>query len=44
MTTAMADRPVILLHHQLATWAMRSDIVYAARTDEYTLAHEFRPR
>jgi peptide/nickel transport system substrate-binding protein len=44
MTTAMADRPVLLLHHQLATWAMRSDIVYAARTDEYTLAHEFRPR
>ena len=44
MTTAMADRPVILLHHQLATWAMQSGLAYAARTDEYTLAHEFRSR
>ena len=43
MTLAMADRPVILLHHQFATWAMRSDLRYAARTDEYTFAHHFRP-
>ena len=43
MTAAMSDRPVLLLHHQLATWAMRRDLAYAARTDEYTLAHHFRP-
>jgi len=42
MALAMADRPVILLHHQLATWAMRRELGYAARTDEYTLAHHFR--
>jgi len=43
MALAMADRPVILLHHQLATWAMRRELRYAARTDEYTFAHHFRP-
>ncbi len=43
MTLAMADRPVILLHHQVATWAMRRELRYAARTDEYTFAHHFRP-
>jgi peptide/nickel transport system substrate-binding protein len=42
MTLALADRPVILLHHQFATWAMRRDLRYAARTDEYTFAHQFR--
>jgi peptide/nickel transport system substrate-binding protein len=42
MRLAMADRPVILLHHQVATWAMRRDLRYAARTDEYTFAHHFR--
>ena len=26
MALAMADRPVVLLHHQLATWAMRKDL------------------
>jgi len=43
MALTMADRPVILLHHQIATWAMRRDLRYAARTDEYTFAHHFRP-
>ncbi len=43
MRLAMADRPVILLHHQFATWAMRRELRYAARTDEYTFAHHFRP-
>jgi peptide/nickel transport system substrate-binding protein len=42
MRLAMADRPVILLHHQVATWAMRRELRYAARTDEYTFAHRFR--
>jgi peptide/nickel transport system substrate-binding protein len=43
MALAIADRPVILLHHQVATWAMRRELRYAARTDEYTFAHHFRP-
>jgi peptide/nickel transport system substrate-binding protein len=44
MALALADRPVILLHHQLASWAMRRELRYAARTDEYTFAHHFRPQ
>ena len=35
---------VILLHHQLASWAMKKGIAYSARTDEYTFARDFRPR
>jgi len=41
---ALKDTPVILLHHQLASWAMKKGIAYTARTDEYTFAHDFRPR
>jgi peptide/nickel transport system substrate-binding protein len=44
MTAAMQSYAVIPLHHQMASWAMRKGLSYAARTDEYTLAHEFRPR
>jgi peptide/nickel transport system substrate-binding protein len=44
MTLAMRDHAVIPLHHQVASWAMRKGVGYAARTDEYTLAHQFRPR
>ena len=44
MTLAMRDVAVIPLHHQIATWAMRKDLAYAARTDEYTFAHHFRQR
>ncbi|MBE0627652.1 MAG: ABC transporter substrate-binding protein [Burkholderiales bacterium] len=43
-TLALKDTPVILLHHQLASWAMNKGIAYTARTDEYTFAHDFRPR
>jgi len=44
MAAAMAEVPVIPLHHQIVTWAMRSDITYTPRTDEFTFAHLFRPR
>lgn len=44
MRLALADRPVLLLHHQVASWAMRRDLAYAARTDEYTFAFQFRPQ
>jgi peptide/nickel transport system substrate-binding protein len=44
MDMAMRDYAVIPLHHQMATWAMTQPIVYTPRTDEYSLAHRFRPR
>jgi peptide/nickel transport system substrate-binding protein len=40
---ALKDYAVIPLHHQYATWALRKGIKYAARTDEFTFAHQFRP-
>ncbi len=43
-TLALKDVPVILLHHQLASWAMKKGIAYDARTDEYTFARDFHPR
>ncbi len=43
-TLALKDVPVILLHHQLASWAMKKNLAYSARTDEYTFARDFRPR
>ncbi|MPZ43059.1 MAG: ABC transporter substrate-binding protein [Betaproteobacteria bacterium] len=44
MAIAVKDYAVILLHHQVATWAMRSDLRYPGRTDEYTLAQFFSAR
>jgi peptide/nickel transport system substrate-binding protein len=41
---ALKDVPVVLLHHQLASWAMKKSLAYDARTDEYTFARDFRPR
>ena len=34
----------IPLHYQMATWAMKRNLSYAARTDEFTLAHRFKPQ
>jgi len=39
---AVRDVAYIPLHYQIATWAMRRSLVYAARTDEFTFAHQFR--
>ena len=41
---AAGDLAIIPLYHQIATWAMKKNIGYVARTDEFTLAHEFRPQ
>ncbi len=41
--TAMRDRGIIPLYHQVNLWAARKGIVYTPRTDERTYAHEFRP-
>lgn len=38
MVTAMKDQAAIPLYHQIATWAMRKDLHYSARTDEFTFA------
>ncbi|MGH8619450.1 MAG: ABC transporter substrate-binding protein [Burkholderiales bacterium] len=40
---AMNDVALLPLYHQLAAWAMKRDIDYAPRTDEFTLAQHFRP-
>jgi peptide/nickel transport system substrate-binding protein len=41
---ALKDVPVILLHHQLASWAMKKDLAYSPRTDEFTFARDFRSK
>jgi peptide/nickel transport system substrate-binding protein len=42
--SAFAAREVIFipLHYQVVTWAMKSSLDYAARTDEFTFAHNFK--
>jgi peptide/nickel transport system substrate-binding protein len=42
-TLALRDQAVIPLHHQVAVWALKRPLTYAARTDEYTFAHDIRP-
>jgi peptide/nickel transport system substrate-binding protein len=41
-TLALKDVPVLPLHHQIAIWALKRPLTYAARTDEYTFAHHIR--
>ncbi|HTD90891.1 MAG TPA: ABC transporter substrate-binding protein [Burkholderiales bacterium] len=41
---AVNDLGIIPLYHQHNLWATRKGITYAPRTDERTLAHEFRPQ
>jgi peptide/nickel transport system substrate-binding protein len=41
---AVGELGVIPLYHQHNLWAVRKGISYAARTDERTLAHEFKPQ
>ena len=44
--SALAAREVafIPLHYQIVTWAMKDNLSYIARTDEFTFAHYFKPR
>jgi peptide/nickel transport system substrate-binding protein len=39
---AMNDIALIPLHHQIVTWAMKKNLRYTPRTDEFTLAHHFK--
>ncbi|MDB5809458.1 MAG: Oligopeptide transporter, periplasmic oligopeptide-binding protein OppA [Betaproteobacteria bacterium] len=41
---AVGDLGIIPLHHQVNLWGTRKGTVYTPRTDERTLAHEFRPQ
>ena len=41
---AASETAIIPLHYQIVTWAMRSNLSYAARTDEFTFAWQFKPR
>jgi len=40
---AMADYPMVQLHHQMDVWAMRADLFYPVRIDGFTLAYKVRP-
>jgi peptide/nickel transport system substrate-binding protein len=44
--SALAAREVAFLplHYQIVTWAMKRNLAYTARTDEFTFAHHFKPR
>lgn len=42
--TALQETAVIPLHHQVASWAMRRGLAYPGRVDEFTFAHQVRPR
>jgi peptide/nickel transport system substrate-binding protein len=44
--SALAAREIafIPLHYQVVTWAMKTNLSYVARTDEFTFAHHFKPR
>jgi peptide/nickel transport system substrate-binding protein len=41
-TVALREVAVVPLHHQVAVWALKRPLSYAARTDEYTFAHHVR--
>ena len=41
-TLALKDQAVIPLHHQIAVWALKRPLTYAARTDEFTFAHDIK--
>jgi peptide/nickel transport system substrate-binding protein len=43
MSLAMKNYGVIPVHHQLVSWAMKKNLDYAARTDEFTFAQHVKP-
>ena len=38
----MKNYGVIPLHHQIVSWAMKKNLDYVARTDEFTFAHQVK--
>ncbi|MEO7404900.1 MAG: ABC transporter substrate-binding protein, partial [Burkholderiales bacterium] len=41
---SMGELGIIPIHHQINTWASKKGVTYVPRTDEYTLAHQFKPQ
>jgi peptide/nickel transport system substrate-binding protein len=40
---AMEDLGIMPIHFQFTIWATKKNVAYTPRTDEYTLAFQFRP-
>jgi peptide/nickel transport system substrate-binding protein len=40
---AMSDVAIMPIHFQFTMWATKKNVQYIPRTDEYTLAFQFRP-
>ena len=40
---AMEDLGIMPIHFQFTIWATKKDVAYTPRTDEYTLAFQFKP-
>lgn len=41
---ALKDTPVIVMHHEVASWAMKKGIDYPGRVDQFTFAWQFTKR
>ena len=40
---AMSDLGIMPIHFQFTIWATKKNVSYIPRTDEYTLAFQFKP-
>ena len=38
---ALKDTPVIPMHHEIVSWAMKKGLSYPGRVDQFTFAHQF---
>ena len=38
---ALKDNPVIPMHHEIVSWAMKKDLSYPGRIDQFTFAWQF---
>ena len=41
---AIGDLGIIPIHYEVSTWGMQKNLGYKARTDQYALAMDIRPR
>ena len=41
---ALKDTPVIPMHHEIVSWAMKKRLSYPGRVDQFTFAHQFTKR
>ena len=44
MGLALKEVAVVPMYHQIATWGLRKGLTYPARIDEFTFAHQIKPR